>query len=64
MAEEGWTVWRRITTGGVCFVSTMLLLVIAPLVVKEPVILRALGAEFPKGQEAGGTGVARNPSFK
>jgi len=33
------------------------------LVVKEPVILLAPGAEFPKGQEAGGTGVARNPSW-
>jgi hypothetical protein len=34
------------------------------LVVKEPVILLAPGAEFPEGQEAGGAGVARNPSFK
>ena len=34
------------------------------LVVKEPVILLAPGAEFPKGQDAGGTGVARNPAFK
>jgi hypothetical protein len=34
------------------------------LVVKEPVILLAPGAEFPKGQEGGGTGVARNPAFK
>jgi hypothetical protein len=34
------------------------------LVVKEPVILLAPGAEFPKGQGAGGTGVGRNPSFK
>lgn len=34
------------------------------LVVKEPVVLLAPGAEFPKGQEAGGAGVARNPSFK
>ncbi len=34
------------------------------LVVKEPVTLLAPGAEFPEGQEAGGTGVARNPSFK
>jgi hypothetical protein len=33
------------------------------LVVKEPVILLASGAEFPEGQEAGGAGVARNPSF-
>jgi hypothetical protein len=31
------------------------------LLVKEPVILLAPGAEFPKGQDAGGTGVARNP---
>jgi len=30
------------------------------LALKEPVILLAPGAEFPKGQEAGGTGVARN----
>ena len=30
------------------------------LVVKEPVILLAPGAKFPEGQEAGGTGVARN----
>jgi len=33
------------------------------LVVKDPVILLAPGAKFPEGQEAGGTGVARNPSF-
>jgi hypothetical protein len=33
------------------------------LVVKEPVILLAPGAEFPEGQGAGGAGVARNPSF-
>jgi hypothetical protein len=33
------------------------------LVVKEPLILLAPGAEFPEGQESGGTGVARNPSF-
>ncbi len=33
------------------------------LVVKDPVILLAPGAEFPKGQEAGGVGVARNPSW-
>lgn len=32
------------------------------LVVKDPVILLAPGAKFPEGQEAGGTGVARNPS--
>jgi hypothetical protein len=30
------------------------------LEVKEPVILLAPGAEFPEGQEAGGTGAARN----
>lgn len=34
------------------------------LVVKEPVTLLAPGAKFPEGQEAGGAGVARNPSFK
>jgi len=34
------------------------------LLVKEPVILLAPGAKFPEGQEAGGAGVARNPSFK
>jgi hypothetical protein len=34
------------------------------LVVKEPVILLAPGAEFSGGQKAGGAGVARNPSFK
>lgn len=34
------------------------------LVVKEPVTLLAPGVEFPEGQEAGGAGVARNPSFK
>ena len=34
------------------------------LVVKEPVILLAPGAEFPDGQGAGGAGVARNPAFK
>jgi hypothetical protein len=34
------------------------------LVVKEPVTLLAPGAKFPEGQEAGGTGVATNPSFK
>jgi hypothetical protein len=34
------------------------------LVVKEPVTLLAPGAEFPGGQEAGGAGVVRNPSFK
>ena len=33
------------------------------LVVKEPVILLAPGAEFSEGQEAGGAGVARNPSW-
>jgi hypothetical protein len=33
------------------------------LALKEPVTLLAPGAEFPKGQEAGGAGVARNPSF-
>jgi hypothetical protein len=33
------------------------------LVVKEPVILLAPGAEFPGGREAGGAGVARNPSW-
>lgn len=33
------------------------------LVLKEPVILMAPGADFPKGQEAGGSGIARNPSF-
>ena len=33
------------------------------LVVKEPVILLAPGAKFPEGQEAGGTGMARNPSW-
>jgi len=33
------------------------------LVVKEPVILLAPGEKFPEGQEAGGTGVARNPSY-
>jgi hypothetical protein len=33
------------------------------LVVKEPVILLAPGAEFPKGQEGGGTGIARNPAY-
>jgi len=33
------------------------------LALKEPVILMAPGAEFPKGQEAGGAGVARNPSW-
>ena len=33
------------------------------LVVKDPVILLAPGAKFPEGQESGGTGVARNPSF-
>jgi hypothetical protein len=33
------------------------------LVVKEPVVLLAPGAVFPRGQEAGGAGVARNPSF-
>jgi hypothetical protein len=31
------------------------------LAVKEPVILVAPGAAFPGGQDAGGTGVARNP---
>ena len=31
--------------------------------VKEPVILLAPGAEFPKGQVAGGTGAARSPSW-
>lgn len=31
------------------------------LAVKEPVILLAPGAAFPGGQDAGGTGVARNP---
>jgi hypothetical protein len=31
--------------------------------VKEPVILLAPGTEFPKGQEAGGTAVAGNPSW-
>jgi hypothetical protein len=30
------------------------------LALKEPLILLAPGAEFPEGQEAGGTGVARN----
>jgi hypothetical protein len=34
------------------------------LLVKEPMILLAPGAKFPEGQEAGGSGVARNPSFK
>lgn len=34
------------------------------LVVKEPVVLLAPGAEFRGGREAGGTGTARNPSFK
>jgi hypothetical protein len=34
------------------------------LVVKEPVTLLAPGVEFPGGQEAGGAGVVRNPSFK
>ena len=33
------------------------------LALREPVILLAPGAEFPKGQEAGGAGTARNPSF-
>jgi hypothetical protein len=33
------------------------------LALKEPVILLAPGSEFPGGQEAGGEGVARNPSF-
>jgi hypothetical protein len=33
------------------------------LVVKEPVILLAPGAEFSEGQGAGGAGVARNPSW-
>jgi len=33
------------------------------LVVNEPVILLAPGAEFPGGQETGGTGAARNPSW-
>lgn len=33
------------------------------LVVKEPVILLAPGAEFPKGHEGGGTGIARNPAY-
>ena len=33
------------------------------LVVKEPVILLAPGAEFPKGQGSGGTEAARNPSW-
>ncbi|MGZ9196993.1 MAG: hypothetical protein ACXW4I_11285 [Candidatus Deferrimicrobiaceae bacterium] len=33
------------------------------LVVKEPVVLLAPGANFPEGQESGGTGVARNPSY-
>jgi hypothetical protein len=33
------------------------------LVLKEPVILLAPGAGFPDGQEAGGAGVARNPSW-
>ena len=33
------------------------------LVVKDPVILLAPGAKFPEGQGAGGTGVARNPSW-
>jgi hypothetical protein len=33
------------------------------LVMKEPVTLLAPGAEYLKGREGGGTGVARNPSF-
>jgi hypothetical protein len=33
------------------------------LVVNEPVFLLAPGAKFPEGREAGGAGVARNPSF-
>ena len=33
------------------------------LVVKEPVILLAPGAEFPKGQGSGGTEAAINPSW-
>lgn len=33
------------------------------LALREPVILLAPGADFPKGQEAGSAGVARNPSF-
>jgi hypothetical protein len=31
--------------------------------VKEPVTLLAPGGKFPAGREAGGIGVARNPSF-
>jgi hypothetical protein len=33
------------------------------LSLKEPVILLAPGGTFPGGQDAGGAGVARNPSF-
>ena len=33
------------------------------LVVRDPVILLTPGAKYPGGLEAGGTGVARNPSF-